>query len=326
MSQPIELNGIVEPEQTGKRLDAVLAELFPDYSRTRIKDWILAGNVTLDDQICTLPKEKVMEGQSVQIHGVFEEENRWEPQNIDLNVVYEDDHIIVIDKQAGLVVHPGAGTPDGTMLNGLLYRYPELVDVPRAGIVHRLDKDTTGLMVVARTIPAQIRLVNALQHRKITREYEAVAFGHMTGGGKVDEPIGRHPTQRTMMAVNPMGKPAVTRYRVAERFRAHTYLRLRLETGRTHQIRVHMTHINHPLVGDPVYGGRLRPLRNASPILSEFLKTFRRQALHARMLRLKHPMTGEEMEWRSPTPEDMLQLLHVLRIDTEENPDDILWV
>lgn len=326
MSQPIQLNGIVEPEQNGKRLDVVLAELFTDYSRTRIKDWILAGNVSLDDKICTLPKEKVMEGQSVQIQGEVSEDTRWEPQDIPLNIPYEDEHILVIDKPAGLVVHPGAGTPDGTVLNALLHHAPSLADVPRAGIVHRLDKDTTGLMVVAKTIPAQIRLVYALQQRKITREYEAIAFGHMTGGGSVEEPIGRHPTQRTMMAVNPMGKPAVTHYRVAERFRAHTRLRLRLETGRTHQIRVHMAYINHPLVGDPVYGGRLRPVRSASPELSEFLKGFRRQALHATMLRLKHPITGEEMEWHSPTPDDMLQLIAALRVDTEENPDDILWV
>ena len=171
------------------------------------------------------------------------EDTRWQAQDVPLNVVYEDEHLLVIDKPEGLVVHPGAGTPDGTVLNGLLYRYPALAEVPRAGIVHRLDKDTTGLMVVAKTIPTQIRLVSALQKRRITREYEAIVVGHMTGGGTVSEPISRHATQRTMMAVNPMGKPATTHYRVAERFRAHTRLRLRLETGRTHQIRVHMSHI-----------------------------------------------------------------------------------
>ena len=245
---------------------------------------------------------------------------------IPADIVYEDEHLLVIDKPAGLVVHPGAGTPDGTVLNALLHRYPEIADVPRAGIVHRLDKETTGLMVVAKTIPTQIRLVAALQKRRITREYEAIVVGHMTAGGTVDEPISRHSTQRTMMAVNPMGKPAVTHYRVAERFRAHTRLRCRLETGRTHQIRVHMAHINPALVGDPVYGGRLRPIRNASVELSDFLRTFRRQALHATMLRLVHPITGEEMEWHSPIPDDMVQLIEVLRLDSAEHPDDIVWV
>ncbi len=326
MSQSIELMGTVTPEQAGKRLDQVLAELFSDYSRTRIKEWVLDGKVLVDGNICRLPKEKMMEGQQLEIVTEIAEDTRWQAQDVPLNVVFEDEHLLVIDKPEGLVVHPGAGTPDGTVLNGLLYRYPELAEVPRAGIVHRLDKDTTGLMVVAKTIPTQIRLVAALQKRRITREYEAIVVGHMTGGGSVSEPISRHSTQRTMMAVNPMGKPATTHYRVAERFRAHTRLRLRLETGRTHQIRVHMSHINHPLVGDPVYGGRLRPIRNASKELSDYLRTFRRQALHATMLKLVHPITGEEMEWHSPIPEDMVELINVLRIDSEEHPDDIVWI
>ncbi|WP_024871544.1 23S rRNA pseudouridine(1911/1915/1917) synthase RluD [Tolumonas lignilytica] len=326
MSQPIQLNGTIELQHEGKRLDQVLAELFTDYSRTRIKEWILEGKVQLDGKVCLLPKEKVMGGQQVSIVTELAEDTRWQAQDIPLNIVYEDEHLLVIDKPAGLVVHPGAGTPDGTVLNALLHRYPEIAEVPRAGIVHRLDKETTGLMVVAKTIPAQIRLVYALQKRRITREYEAIVVGHMTAGGTVDEPISRHPTQRTMMAVNPMGKPAITHYRVAERFRAHTRLRCRLETGRTHQIRVHMAHINHALVGDPVYGGRLRPIRNASVELSDFLRTFRRQALHATMLRLTHPITGEEMEWHSPLPADMVELIDVLRIDSAEHPDDIVWI
>ena len=326
MSQPIQLSGTFEPHHEGKRLVQVLAEMFTDYSRTRIKEWILDGKVQLDGKVCALPKEKVMDGQTVEIVTELAEDTRWQAQDIPLNIVYEDEHLLVIDKPAGLVVHPGAGTPDGTVLNALLHRYPEIAEVPRAGIVHRLDKETTGLMVVAKTIPAQIRLVYALQKRRITREYEAIVAGHMTAGGTVDEPISRHSTQRTMMAVNPMGKPAITHYRVAERFRAHTRLRCRLETGRTHQIRVHMAHINHALVGDPVYGGRLRPIRNASIELSDFLRTFRRQALHATMLRLVHPITGEEMEWHSPLPEDMVQLIEVLRLDSAEHPDDIVWV
>ena len=325
MSQAIELTGTFEDRHYGKRLDQALSDLFPDYSRTRIKEWILDDKVQLDGKVVNLPRERVMAGQQVLICAEMAEETRWKAQDIELNIVYEDDDILVIDKPAGLVVHPGAGTPDGTVLNALLYRYPEIAEVPRAGIVHRLDKDTTGLMVVAKTIPAQTHLVEALQARQITREYEAIAIGHMTAGGTVDAPIGRHPTQRTHMAVVPNGRPSVTHYRVHEKFRGHTRLRLRLETGRTHQIRVHMAHIKHPLVGDPAYGGRLRLLRNATPELTLALRNFNRQALHATMLKLAHPITGEVMEWHSATPQDMLDLMEVLRADTLANPDDLVW-
>ena len=237
-----------------------------------------------------------------------------------------DEDIIVINKPRDLVVHPGAGNPDGTVLNALLHYYPPIADVPRAGIVHRLDKDTTGLMVVAKTVPAQTRLVESLQRREITREYEAVAIGHMTAGGTVDEPISRHPTKRTHMAVHPMGKPAVTHYRIMEHFRVHTRLRLRLETGRTHQIRVHMAHITHPLVGDPVYGGRPRPPKGASEAFISTLRKFDRQALHATMLRLYHPISGIEMEWHAPIPEDMVELIEVMRADFEEHKDEVDWL
>lgn len=326
MSQAIELTGVFEERHYGKRLDQALSDLFPDYSRTRIKEWILDDKVQLDGKVVNLPRERVMAGQQVLINAEMAEETRWKAQDIELNIVYEDGDILVIDKPAGLVVHPGAGTPDGTVLNALLHRYPEIAEVPRAGIVHRLDKDTTGLMVVAKTIPAQTHLVEALQRRDITREYEAIAVGHMTAGGTVDEPIGRHANLRTHMAVTPTGKPAVTHYRVMEKFRAHTRLRLRLETGRTHQIRVHMAYIKHPLVGDPVYGGRLRPIRNATPEFTAALRGFRRQALHATMLRLAHPVTCELMEWHSPIPQDMVDLIEVLRADTEANPDDLVWI
>ncbi len=326
MSQAIELTGVFEDRHYGKRLDQALSDLFPDYSRTRIKEWILEERVTLDGKMIALPRERVMAGQQVQILAQLEDDTRWQPQDIPLNIVYEDEHILVIDKPAGLVVHPGAGTPDGTVLNALLYRYPEIAEVPRAGIVHRLDKDTTSLMVVAKSIPAQTHLVDALQRRDITREYEAIALGHMTAGGTVDEPIGRHANLRTHMAVTPTGKPAVTHYRVMEKFRAHTRLRLRLETGRTHQIRVHMAYIKHPLIGDPVYGGRSRPIRNASPEFTAALRGFQRQALHATMLRLAHPVTCELMEWHSPIPQDMVDLIEALRADTEANPDDLVWI
>ena len=240
---------------------------------------------------------------------------------IPLNIVYEDDDIIVINKPKDLVVHPGAGNPDGTVLNALLYHYPPIAEVPRAGIVHRLDKDTTGLMVVAKTIPAQTKLVRDLQKRKITREYEAVASGIMTKGGTVDQPMARHATKRTLMAVHPMGKPAVTHYRIMENFRNYTRLRLRLETGRTHQIRVHMAHIAHPLLGDQTYGGRPRPPKNASEAFTEVLRNFKRQALHAVMLRLAHPITGEMMEWYAPLPDDFVELLHALKADYLEHKD-----
>ncbi|HCT3783133.1 TPA: 23S rRNA pseudouridine(1911/1915/1917) synthase RluD [Proteus mirabilis] len=325
MSQQIRLNATVADSQLGQRLDQALAELFPDYSRSRIKEWILDNRVQVNDKIINKPKEKMLGGEKIEVDALIEEDVRWEPQNIPLNIVYEDDDILVINKPRDLVVHPGAGNPDGTVLNALLYRYPEIVNVPRAGIVHRLDKDTTGLMVVAKTVPAQTHLVEALQRREITREYEAVATGRMTAGGLVNEPISRHPTKRTHMAVHPMGKPAVTHYRVMEHFRAHTRLRLRLETGRTHQIRVHMAHIYHPLIGDQLYGGRPRPLKGASEEFRETLRRFDRQALHATMLRLYHPITGIEMEWHAPLPDDMVELIRVLKVDAEQFKDEMDW-
>lgn len=325
MSQQIRLNATVADSQLGQRLDQALAELFPDYSRSRIKEWILDNRVQVNDKIINKPKEKMLGGEKIEVDALIEEDVHWEPQNIPLNIVYEDDDILVINKPRDLVVHPGAGNPDGTVLNALLYRYPEIVNVPRAGIVHRLDKDTTGLMVVAKTVPAQTHLVEALQRREITREYEAVATGRMTAGGLVNEPISRHPTKRTHMAVHPMGKPAVTHYRVMEHFRAHTRLRLRLETGRTHQIRVHMAHIHHPLIGDQLYGGRPRPLKGASEEFRETLRRFDRQALHATMLRLYHPITGIEMEWHAPLPDDMVELIRVLKVDAEQFKDEMDW-
>ncbi|HGN2943846.1 TPA: 23S rRNA pseudouridine(1911/1915/1917) synthase RluD [Proteus mirabilis] len=325
MSQQIRLNATVADSQLGQRLDQALAELFPDYSRSRIKEWILDNRVQVNDKIINKPKEKMLGGEKIEVDALIEEDVRWEPQNIPLNIVYEDDDILVINKPRDLVVHPGAGNPDGTVLNALLYRYPEIVNVPRAGIVHRLDKDTTGLMVVAKTVPAQTHLVEALQRREITREYEAVATGRMTAGGLVNEPISRHPTKRTHMAVHPMGKPAVTHYRVMEHFRAHTRLRLRLETGRTHQIRVHMAHIHHPLIGDQLYDGRPRPLKGASEEFRETLRRFDRQALHATMLRLYHPITGIEMEWHAPLPDDMVELIRVLKVDAEQFKDEMDW-
>ncbi|MBC7005903.1 23S rRNA pseudouridine(1911/1915/1917) synthase RluD [Photobacterium sp. BZF1] len=322
MAQQIELTNTVNDSQLGLRLDQVIAELYPDYSRSRIKEWILNGMVSVDGEVTTKPRLKMMGGEELFIKAEIEDEVRWEAQDIPLDIVHEDEHIIVINKPRDFVVHPGAGTPDGTVLNALLHHCPALAEVPRAGIVHRLDKDTTGLMVVAKTIQAQTRLVRALQKRRITREYEAIAMGKMTGGGTVDKPIGRHPTKRVCMAVSEFGKPAITRFRVAEHFREHTRIILRLETGRTHQIRVHMSYLSHPLIGDAIYGGRPRPPKNASDELIQALRAFDRQALHARMLRLEHPITGELMEWRAPLPIDMVAMISILRKDKEEHQEE----
>ncbi|MCW9698985.1 23S rRNA pseudouridine(1911/1915/1917) synthase RluD [Avibacterium sp. 20-129] len=311
----ITLEADVQPNQMGQRLDQSLAEMFPDYSRSRLKTWIESDLVKVNDEVVNVPRSKVYGGEHISITVEVEDETRFEPEAIPLNIVYEDDDILVINKPKDLVVHPGAGNSNGTVLNALLYHYPAIAEVPRAGIVHRLDKDTTGLMVVAKTIPAQTKLVRDLQKRKITREYEAIAYGVMTQGGTVDEPMARHPTKRTHMAVHPIGKPAVTHYRIMERFRNYTRLRLRLETGRTHQIRVHMAHIAHPLLGDQTYGGRPRPPKNASEEFLATLRDFKRQALHAIMLRLAHPITGEIMEWYAPLPEDFVGLVNALKTD-----------
>ncbi|PNH81584.1 23S rRNA pseudouridine(1911/1915/1917) synthase RluD [Vibrio diazotrophicus] len=320
MAQQIELTQTVKDSQLGQRLDQAVAELFADFSRSRLKEWLLDGKITVDGQVVTKPRTKVMGGEEITVQAELEDEVRWEAQDIPLDIVFEDDDIIVINKPRDFVVHPGAGTPDGTVLNALLFHYPPIAEVPRAGIVHRLDKDTTGLMVVAKNVPVQTRLVRELQKRNITREYEAIAIGKMTAGGMIDKPIGRHSTKRTLMAVSPMGKPAVTHYRVAEHFREHTRIRLRLETGRTHQIRVHMSYLQHPLLGDTAYGGRARIPKGASQELTDMIRNFDRQALHAVMLRFKHPATGEEMEFHAPVPEDMVIMTEALRADAQQNP------
>ena len=317
------LEAEIQLEQSGQRLDQALADLFPEYSRSRLKTWIETDLVTLNGQITTIPRTKVFGGEKIVISADIEDETHFEPENLPLNIVYEDEHILIINKPKDFVVHPGAGNKSGTVLNALLYHYPSVAEVPRAGIVHRLDKDTTGLMVVAKTIPAQTKLVRALQKRQITREYEAIACGIMTKGGSVDEPIARHPTKRTRMAVHPLGKPAVTHYRIMENFRNYTRLRLRLETGRTHQIRVHMAHIAHPLLGDQTYGGRPRPPKNADERLNQVLREFKRQALHAIMLRLEHPVSGKLMEWYAPLPDDFVQLVNALKADYLEHRDEL---
>lgn len=314
----LQLNAEVLPEHIGRRLDQVLAELFADYSRSRLTQWLKQGQVLVDGKQ-RKPRDKVSGGEQISLRVVLEADERYEPEPITLDIIYEDEAVMVINKPAGLVVHPAAGNWSGTLLNALLYHDEKLAAIPRAGIVHRLDKLTSGLLVVARTLEAQTSLVEQLQARTLTREYDAVVNGVLTGGGTVDEPIGRHASDRKRMAVTQGGKPAVTHYRVAERFRAHTHIKVKLETGRTHQIRVHMAHLRYPLVGDPVYGGRLRLPPASSETLQHTLRRFPRQALHASRLGLQHPVSGEYMEWQASLPQDMLQLIDVLRIDQEEH-------
>ncbi len=327
MVQKVCLETVIDTVDHGRRLDQTLSKIFEEYSRSRIKSWIEDGLVSVDGRVVTVPRTEVLEGQHVVIDAQIEEDTRFEPQDIALNIVYQDNDILVIDKPAGLVVHPGAGCKDGTVLNAMLFHFPQTKDVPRAGIVHRLDKDTSGLMVIAKNVETQNRLVKDISRHEVVREYEAFVCGHMTAGGVVDKPIGRHPRIRTCMAVVPdgYGKEAVTHYRVLEKFRAHTRLRLRLETGRTHQIRVHMAYINHPLIGDQQYGTNGRMIRSASPEFSRYLANFPRQALHAVKLGLRHPTTGEEMIFESPVPADMMDLLAQLRKDNDAHPDEIVW-
>ncbi|GHC36966.1 23S rRNA pseudouridine(1911/1915/1917) synthase RluD [Aidingimonas halophila] len=306
----------VPSHMVGARLDQAAAELFGDFSREQLKSWIKQGALTVDGQPGR-PKDRVAGGEALELRAELERETRFEPQAIDLNVIHEDDDVLVIDKPAGLVVHPAAGNPDGTLLNALLYHCPALSALSRAGIVHRLDKDTTGLMVVAKNLSTQTALVEQIQARKVTREYDAVVSGVMTAGGTVDAPIGRHPKDRKRQAVTVNGKPAVTHYRVVERFRAHTYVRCRLETGRTHQIRVHLAHQRFPLVGDKLYGGRLKLPAGAEEALKALLRAFPRQALHARKLAFTHPVTGKPMSFRAVPPDDLLMLLDYLRDDHE---------
>ncbi|MBG3981466.1 23S rRNA pseudouridine(1911/1915/1917) synthase RluD [Pseudomonas aeruginosa] len=316
MSDMIQRAAEVPFELGGQRLDQIAAQLFPEHSRSRLAGWIKDGRLTVDGAVLR-PRDIVHSGAQLVLEAEQEAQGEWLAQDIELEIVYEDEHILVIDKPAGLVVHPAAGHQDGTLLNALLYHVPDIANVPRAGIVHRLDKDTTGLMVVAKTLEAHTKLVAQLQARSVSRIYEAIVIGVITSGGTIDAPIGRHGVQRQKMAVVDAGKVAVSHYRVLERFRAHTHTRVKLETGRTHQIRVHMSHIGYPLVGDPVYGGRFRIPPVASQTLVQTLREFPRQALHARFLELDHPATGVRMKWGSPLPEDFLWLLSLLRQDRE---------
>ena len=305
------------PEQhAGMRIDQSLAEIFPDYSRATLQKWLKAGQILIDGQ-SPRAKDKVKGGEPVVLSVDLVDVNHHEAQALDqdLEIIYEDDDILVINKPTDLVVHPGAGNPDGTLLNALLNHAPQLSQLPRAGIVHRLDKDTTGLMIVAKTLAAQTHLVEQLQAREVKREYEAVVVGELISGRKIDLPISRHAKQRKKMSVAPdgYGKPSVTHVRIIERYPNYTRVRLQIETGRTHQIRVHLSHIGYPVLGDPVYGARLKLPKHASDEFIETLRAFKRQALHACQLSLKHPISGKMMQWKAPLPEDMKYLVMMLQ-------------
>ena len=306
---------VVPDSAAGRRFDAVLAELFPEFSRSRLSEWIKSGDALLDGETAR-PRDTLRGGETVQVQVVLETQTHAAPQDIPLNVLYEDDQVLVIDKPAGLVVHPGAGNPDGTLVNALLFRDPNLAAVPRAGVVHRLDKDTSGVMVVARTLQAQTALVEQLSARDVHRQYLAVVVGALVSGGTADAPIDRHPRDRLKMAVRDDDRDAVTHYRLRERFRAHTALECRLETGRTHQIRVHMAHLKSPIIGDPLYGGALKLPKGATDTLVAELRGFKRQALHAETLEFLHPVSGEPVRASAPVPEDLQRLMSALREDS----------
>ncbi len=306
----------VPEDLAGLRLDQALAALFPEHSRTRLRHWLEQGQIRVAGN-AQRARDAVRGGECISLE-VMDEPRAADPraEAIALRIVYEDETLLVIDKPAGLSVHPGAGRPAGTLLNALLHHAPELAALPRAGLVHRLDKDTTGLLVVARSLAAHTALTRQLAARTVAREYQAVVRGALTGGGTVDAPIARHRTERTHMAVRGDGRAALTHYRLLARFRAHTHIAVHLETGRTHQIRVHMAHVGYPLVGDAAYGGR-RPVAGVSAALAVVLAQFPRQALHAFRLGLVHPRTDAPMTWEAPLPLDFQALLAALRQDVD---------
>ncbi|RDS85243.1 23S rRNA pseudouridine(1911/1915/1917) synthase RluD [Dyella psychrodurans] len=314
---------VVPLSAAGRRFDQALAEMFPDYSRSRLTAWVKAGAVTLDG-VPAAPRHLLRGGEKVRLEAELETEVTSAPEAIALDIVHEDPHLLVLNKPVGLVVHPGAGNPAGTLLNALLHHDPKLAELPRGGIVHRLDKDTSGLMVVAKTLPAHTALVDMLSRHEVERQYEAIVIGTLIAGGTVDAPIGRHIGDRLRQAVRDEedGKHAITHYRLRERFRAHTLIQCNLETGRTHQIRVHMAHVGHPLVGDPLYGGGLKLPKRATPELAAALRSFRRQALHAERLAFVHPVSSENLTFESPRPADIDALIATLRADLAANGPD----
>jgi len=318
MAKTIHLSTVIPVDLANRRLDQALAILFSEHSRSRLQNWIRDGVVHVDNQIAS-QRQRVKGGERIEINATFEPQQNWSAEEIPLDIIYEDNELLIINKPAGLIVHPGAGNPEHTLLNALLYFDPALEQVPRAGIVQRLDKDTSGLMIIARTPETHTSLVAQLQARKIHREYQAIVSGIMTAGGTIDQPIGRHARKRVQMAVIENGKPAITHYRIIKKYRAHTHIRVILETGRTHQIRVHMAYLKHPVVGDPVYSGRAHLPKGISQSLRQVLQTFPRQALHACAISLLHPVTNKQLQREVCLPADMQNLLTSLEKDTSES-------
>ena len=308
----VSLDAEIPAEMHGIRVDQAAVQLFPMYSRSKLQEWILEGSLTVDGGV-RRAKDKVSVGEKLAVRAQVMPEVSWAGEERPLDILFEDEHVLVVNKPAGLVVHPAAGHPAGTLVNALLGYAPALEALPRGGIVHRLDKDTSGVMCVARSPLAHRSLVTQLSERTVKREYVAVCQGVLSGGKTIDEPIGRHPTARTKMAVTSSGKPAITHFQVRERFGHHTAITVNLETGRTHQIRVHLAWHKYPLLGDPVYGGRLRVPKGASDELLSAIRGFARQALHAESLRFTHPARDEEVTFTTPLPEDLSQLFSVLR-------------
>lgn len=316
MTNSIHMTFTIPNELGGRRLDVAATQLLPDYSRTQVQEWIKQANLTLNGKAAKT-KTLVFGGETLELTASLKPQPSYEAEPIDLNIIYEDEALLVINKPAGLVVHPAASILKGTLLNALLHYAPELQNLPRAGIIHRLDKDTSGLLVIAKTPAAYKDLTKQLKARTVTRIYQAIACGLLTSGGIVDEPIARHPISRKRMAIVETGKPAITHFRIMEKYRAHTRIKVQLETGRTHQIRVHMQYIQHPLLGDPVYGGRLQLPKGATPALIDILRQFKRQALHAYELGLVHPTTRELMTWQAPLPDDLEKLIAILKDDAK---------
>lgn len=312
----LQLLTIIPKELAGKRLDLALSKLYPEHSRSRIQSWIKVGDVSVNN-LSYKQRDKVDFGDVIEINTELNNVDKYQAEAIDLNIIHEDRALIIINKPAGLVVHPGAGNPNHTLVNALLNFDENLDAIPRAGIIHRLDKDTTGIMIVARTLESHTYLINKLQKRDIKREYQTIVCGRLTAGSSIENRMGRHPIHRTKMAVTNSGKPATTHYRIIKKYQHYTYLRVQLETGRTHQIRVHMSHIKHPIVGDPVYGNNNSVRKGVNPSLRETIKSFNRQALHAYAVELPHPVTGNIMKFNADLPDDMKTLIEALNFNDQ---------
>lgn len=327
MTLSIKQDFIIPDRYFGHRLDQVLCELMPDYSRARIQDWLKKGEITINDKTAK-PKAKILGNEHVIVNASLEQHDEWRAEAITLDIIYEDADVIVINKPAGMVTHPAAGNLNGTLVNALLHHCPALANLPRAGLIHRLDKDTTGLLIIAKTLIAHTTLIKDMQARKIKREYIAVVNGQPNGAGTIDAAMSRHASHRKKMSLSPTGKPAITHYRVINYFRAHSLVKVKLETGRTHQIRVHLASISHPVTGDQTYG-QLRLPSHPSDELAKCLREFKRQALHARKLTLIHPISHQECSWTAPIPDDMQDLINLLEKDIErheeETVDDWTW-